>query len=418
MITMVNREILERLEEWKREEYPSLVSRELNVNIGSDIVAIVGPRRAGKTYFMFQKMKEIGRKELYVDFEDVIYRNYDPDNIIKGYIENFGKEPRYLFFDEIQNLENWGAWLRTLHNRGKYKIMVTGSTSSLLIEEISRELRGRYISKILLPFSFGEYLRMKRIKVGDKSDAFIMGALRDYMEFGGYPEVIKISESIEKKEKLRSIYYTTLYRDIIERAGIREKDIMEFMVRYLISNSGNAMSISKLHRIISSSFYPVSKRTVWKYYNLIRSSFAVFQVAIHTHSRKKEMLSPQKIYAVDTGLYNMVSTKRNTGSSMETLAFLHLFRKMNSENVEIRYYRTKKHEVDFLILKNGLVEEIIQVCYDLTDTRTKKREIEALIHASKELKCNNLKVITWDHEGEEIVEGKKIEHIPLWKWLV
>ncbi len=415
---MVNREILERLEEWKRENYPSLISRELNVNIGSDMVAIVGPRRAGKTYFMFQKMKEIGEKELYVDFEDVIYRNYEPDNIINGYIEIFGREPRYLFFDEIQNLKNWGAWLRTLHNRGIYKIMVSGSTSSLLIDEISRELRGRYISKILLPFSFREYLRMKGINVEDKNDSFIMGALRDYMEFGGYPEVIKISESIEKKEKLRSIYYTTLYRDIIEKARIKKSDIMEFMLRYLMSNSGNTMSISKLHRIISSSFYPVSKRTVWKYYNLIISSFAVFDVKIHTQSKKKEMLSPQKIYAVDVGLYNMVSTKRNMGSSMETLVFLHLFREKNSKNVEIRYYKSKKQEVDFLILNNGLVEEIIQVCYDVMDKTTKNREIDAMIHASKELKCNNLKIITWDYEGEEIVDGKKIKYVPLWRWLV
>ena len=415
---MVNTEILERLEDWKREKYPSLVSRELNMNIGSDIVAIVGPRRAGKTYFMFQKMKEVGEKELYVDFEDVIYRNYEPDDLIKGYIETFGREPRYLFFDEIQNLKNWGAWLRTLHNRGEYKIMVSGSTSSLLIDEISRELRGRYISKILLPFSFREYLEMKGIKTEEQSSSFIMGALRDYMEFGGYPEVIKMQESIEKKEKLRSIYYTTLYRDIIERARIREKEIMEFMLRYIMSNSGNTMSISKLHKIIYSSFYTISKRTVWKYFNLISSSFAVFQVAIHTHSRKKEMLSPQKIYAVDTGLYNMVSTKKNTGSSMETLVFLHLFRRKNSENVEIRYYKSKKHEVDFLVLKNGLVEELIQVCYDLTDTKTKMRETDALIHASKELKCNDLKIITWDYEGEEEVGGKKIKYVPLWKFLL
>jgi len=415
---MVNREILERLEEWKRENYPSLIERELNVNIGSDIVAIVGPRRAGKTYFMFQKMKEVGEKELYVDFEDVVYRNYKPDDIINGYIEIFGREPGYLFFDEIQNLKDWGAWLRTLHNTGKYKIMVSGSISSLLIEEISRELRGRYISKILLPFSFREYLRMKGINVDDKNDAFIMGALRDYMEFGGYPEVIKISESIEKKEKLRSIYYTTLYRDIIERARIKERDIMEFMLRYLISNSGNTMSISKLHRITSSSFYPVSKRTVWKYYSLILSSFAVFYIKIHTQSRKKEMLSPQKIYAVDNGLYNVVSTKKNMGSSMETLVFLHLFREKNSRNVEIRYYKSKNQEVDFLILNNGLVEELIQVCYDIMDPTTKKREINALIRASKELKCNNLKIITWDYEGEEIVDNKKIKYVPLWRWLL
>jgi len=415
---MVNREILERLEEWKRENYPSLINRELNVNIGSDIVAIVGPRRAGKTYFMFQKMKELGQKELYLDFEDVVYRNYKPGDIINGYIEIFGREPGYLFFDEIQNLKDWGAWLRTLHNTGKYKIMVSGSTSSLLIEEISRELRGRYISKILLPFSFREYLRMKGINVDDKNDAFIMGALRDYMEFGGYPEVIKISESIEKKEKLRSIYYTTLYRDIIERARIKERDIMEFMLRYLISNSGNTMSISKLHKIISSSFYPVSKRTVWKYYSLILSSFAVFDIKIHTQSRKKEMLSPQKIYAVDNGLYNIVSTKKNMGSSMETLVFLHLYMEKNRRNVEIRYYKSKNQEVDFLILNNGLVEELIQVCYDIMDPTTKKREIDALIQASKELKCNNLKIITWDYEGEEIVDNKKIKYVPLWRWLL
>ncbi len=415
---MVNKELLRRMEEWKFEELPELIPRNLDVRMGRDIVAIVGPRRAGKTYFMYQKMKELGVREMYVDFEDIVYRNYNPKDIIDAYIEVFGREPKYLFLDEVQNLKDWGVWLRTLHNKGKYKIMITGSSSSLFIEKISKELRGRYISKILLPFSFKEYLKMKNLSMDNISEVRILSELRKYLEFGGYPEVIKCNENIEKKEKLRSIYETTLYRDIIERGRVREREIMEFILRYLISNSGNRVSVSKLSRIIESTFYKISKRTVWKYYNLAKSSLAIFDVPIFTHSRKKEMLIPRKIYAVDTGIYSFVSTKKNFGSAMENVVFLELMRRKNFEDISVRYYYNDRYEIDFVILEKGEIRELIQVSYDLDDTNTYKREVDSLVNFAKKCMCENLKIINWDLEEEKTIRGKKIRFIPLWKYLL
>ncbi len=415
---MVNKDLIERVREWHVEKLPELTRRDLSVNIGRDIVAIVGPRRAGKTYFMYQKMRELGEKELYVDFEDIVYRNYNPKEIIDAYIEIFGKEPKYLFFDEIQNLKDWGPWLRTLHNKGKYSIMITGSSSVLLIERISTELRGRYISKLLLPFSFKEYLNMKELKIEELSEAKILGELREYLEYGGYPEVIKCREEFAKKEKLKSIYESTIYRDIIDRGRPREKEIMEFIIKYLISNSGNRISVSKLHRIIESTFYKISKRTVWKYYNIVLSSLVAFDLPVFTHSRKKEMLTPRKIYASDPGIYHYVSTKKNFGAVMETAVFLELMRKRNSENIEIRYFAKKDYEIDFIILERGNVRDVIQVSYDLDTQDTYEREVYPMVDFAKRYGCKNLKIITWDLEEEKTVRGKKIIFVPLWKYLL
>ena len=162
---------------------------------------------------MLQTIKDIGSHEerpLYIDFEDIVYRKYDPKEIIEGYYEVFSPEENIsLFIDEVHNLNDWGAWLRTLHNYRKYRIMVTGSTSKLMLEKISTELRGRYVSKLLLPLSYPEYLRMKGFD--DFTDIYeergkMKKHLQEYIEYGGYPEVVKIAEKFEKKEKLRSMF--------------------------------------------------------------------------------------------------------------------------------------------------------------------------------------------------------------------
>lgn len=421
---MVNSELAERMREWQASKLPPLTKRDIRVNMGEDIIAIVGPRRSGKTYFMLQMIEEIEshrKRPLYIDFEDIVYRKYDPKKIIEQYYETFSpEEPIYLFMDEIHNLQDWGVWLRTLHNYRKYRIMVTGSTSKLMLESISTELRGRYISKLLLPFSFPEYLRMKALD--DPIDIYdergrMKGQLQEYMECGGYPEVARIPDSFEKKEKLRSIYHTTLYRDIIERHGVREKEMLEYILQYLITNTANLVSVSKLHRTIRSN-YEVSKRTVWKYYNYILSSLAAFEVSPHTFSRKKEMMMPKKIYAVDTGLCGILGMKRDMGRLIETTVYLHLLRRKNEEDIEIRYYSGKEGEVDFVLLSGMKTKALIQVCYDPTDADTKKRETKTLIKASRELKCKDLKIITWDYEDEERIENRKIAYIPLWKWLL
>ncbi len=177
------------------------------------------------------------------------------------------------------------------------------------------------------------------------------------------------------------------------------------------------MSVSKLHRTIKSS-HEVSKRTVWKYYNYILSSLAAFEVRPHTFSRTKEMMMPKKIHTVDTGLCNIISTKKDLGRTLETTVFLHLLRRKNQQDIEIRYVPTKDGEVDLVVLSGTKVKELIQVCYDPTDPDTRKREVKALTQASKELRCKDLKIITWDHEEEESIDGKKIVYTPLWKWLL
>ncbi len=415
---MVNKPLVEKLREWETVEVPFTVKRDLEVNIGLDIVAIVGPRRVGKTYFMLDKinqLRENGKKPLFIDFEDLHFKGYGLDEIIEAQREITPlSDHSYIFLDEIHNLRDWGSHLRTLHNSGKFRIMITGSSSRLLLKEISSNLRGRYISKLLIPFSYPEYLRLKH----GPGEPDTKGDIQEYMDLGGYPEVIKLYNDMEKQEKLKSIYYTTLYRDIIERFNVKEKEVLEFILNYMISNTGNTVTISKLHKVIRSNLTNVSKRTVWKYYNFVLDSLSVFEVLSLTYSKKKETQLPRKIYAVDTGLVRTVSLRPDLGRMLETLVYLDLLRRTNTEDIEIRYLPLDDHEIDFAVLSKGTVKELIQVCYDVSDHHTLQRESDALVKGSKKTGCRDLKIITFDKEASIEIGKGKISLIPIRDYLL
>ena len=416
---MVNRPLVDKLRDWETKDLPLTVKRDLEVKIGSDILAIVGPRRVGKTFFMLDyinNLRKDEKKPLFIDFEDLHFKKFGLDEIIEAHREiHSNSDPSYIFLDEIHDLQDWGSHLRTLHNSGKFRIMVTGSSSRLLLKEISSNLRGRYISKFLIPFSYLEFLRLKH---GPGLSQEMKEDIQEYMEFGGYPEVIKMDNVLEKQEKLKSIYYTTLYRDIIERFNVREKDVLEFILTYMISNTGNTVTITKLHNIIRSNLTNVSKRTVWKYYNYVLDSLSVFEVLSLTYSKKKETQLPRKIYAVDTGLVRTVSLKTDLGRMLETLVFLELLRRTNNEDFEIRYLPLDGHEIDFAIITKKTVTELIQVCFDVSDHHTLQREVDALVKGAKKTGCHDLRIVTFDKKGSMDLGKERINYIPIRDYLL
>ncbi len=176
---------------------PELIERELSVPLDSQfIVSIIGPRRAGKTYYLFQLSEEV-QNYLYLNFEDSrLYgiSHKDLRDVIRVFIEIYGKEPEYLFLDEVQNLRNWEIIVRELHDLRKYRIFLTGSSSKLLSREIATQLRGRTLSYLLLLFSFREFLKARGIAVkkylSRDEAARIKHHLLEYMEFGGFPDVV------------------------------------------------------------------------------------------------------------------------------------------------------------------------------------------------------------------------------------
>jgi len=413
-------EIIDYFKEY--EQFPeNIMPRELKVPESDLIVSIIGPRRAGKTYFLFSLLKNV-KNPVYLNFEDsrLIDSTYkEIRDIIRIFIEIYGTHPRYLFFDEIQNIKKWEVMVRELHDIKKYRIFLTGSSSKLLSKEIATQLRGRTLSFILLPFSFREFLKFKRISVqkylSKDYEAKIKNMLINYIEFGGFPDVIK---NEEKLKILKEYSDLVLFRDFIERYKIRNLDLARMIHIFMIQNFSKEISIRGLFNKIKVNI-KVGKDTVYEYVTKLEDT--AFFFFLKPFSRKVHLREswPKKIYLCDTGLTKTVRYSLDYGKLMENIVFLELVRYKNINSlIDTFYLKFRDGEVDFIIKEGLNVKQLIQVTYASGRDEIEKREIKALLKASKLLNCKDLLAITWDYEGEEKWDGKKIKFAPLWKWLL
>lgn len=409
---------------------PKIIERDIEIPTDIPIkrvIAIIGPRRAGKTYSMFQLIKQIGKKIpknriLYIDFEDDRLINADVKdmrNMINIFYEIYPENKNnkvYLFFDEIQNVENWEKFVRAVMDSEKAQIFVSGSSSKMLSEEIATSLRGRCLTYKILPFSFAEILKAKNfarkkfLSSGDK--ARLLNYLNDYLYYGGYPETVLFPR--ERRKIIEEILNTTIC-NIIERYNIRNIKIAKIMLNHLFASK--IFSVNKFYRFLKTKGYRVSKNTIYDYFEYFCDSLVVYPLRKYSVSYRKIESSLPKIYMISNGLLS-VANITDKGRLMENMVFVELLHHNYKPNENIFYYSTNSgREVDFVIVKNKKVKQLIQVCYDLSDYDTKEREISALIRCSDELKCDNLLVISYDYENLEDFDGKKIKFIPLWKFL-
>ncbi|MEM2369242.1 MAG: ATP-binding protein [Candidatus Pacearchaeota archaeon] len=425
---MINKEKwVEIIKDFHEKGIPWLIEREIAIPSEIPIkraISIIGPRRAGKTYTMFQIIKKLIDK---VKIKQVLYLNLERSDLREADVEDLNKlvesffeiypenktRKIWFFLDEIQNVEGWEKFVRTLLDLG-INVFISGSSSKFLSKEIATQLRGRTLSYEIFPFSFRDYLKAKNIEIkkylSSREKATIIKEFRNYLFFGGYPEVVLYPEG---KEKIISeIIETTIYRDVIERYKIKNIKLLRLLINSLISSATKEFSINKFYNFIKSKGIKASKNSLYNYLEALQDVFFVFQVKKFSYSYRKAEQSIPKIYFVDNGILTHFGIE-NKGKLMENLVFIELKRK----GKEV-YYWKNRYEVDFVIKAKREVERLIQVCYNINDIETKEREIKALLKASEELKCKNLLVITMDHDAEEKIKGKKIVFMPLWKWLL
>ncbi|MBU5678836.1 MAG: ATP-binding protein [Candidatus Aenigmarchaeota archaeon] len=425
----------EVLSSWLTKDLPELIEREYPVKLSRNIVAIIGPRRAGKTYFLFQIVKELlnsgyERENIaYIDFEDIRLKNLKPKDystFIKVLHEVFKEknDKLILLLDEIQNLEEWQSWIRTLHNSNKYYIWVTGSSSKLSSKEIATQLRGRYSSLLLLPFSFKEFLKYKSVETKYLNVPEVKGKLlrnlREYLSFGGFPDVVKEEGEKEKIELLKIYKETIFYRDIVERFSIKSVAFLENFLTIIMDNFGNYISLSKLENYFKSIGLKKSKKTLSNYAKYFENAFFLFTVEKFGYKTKERVQQPKKVFPIDLGFYNLIPKfSENIGRLAESLVAISLYKSKFYNGIDFFYWKDyQQNEVDF-VLKEGLkIKQLIQVTYASSKDEIEKRELKALLKASKLLRCKNLLIITWDYEDEIKIENKKIVFKPLWKWLL
>jgi len=409
-----------------RETY---LDRFKDLSTSNQIITVTGPRRAGKSYLMRQMDMYLMSKDikkdnlLFVNFEDPRFTTLDTklmDQIFSTYMEFLAPKGEItLFMDEVQEVEGWEKWVRMMHELKKARLIISGSNAKLLSRELGTLLTGRHLDLPVFPLSFREFLQFNGITKTDKRDLItletdIKGLLRRYIEFGSFPEVV-LSE--QKKEILLSYFEDLVTKDLLRRFKVRKSSEMKSLVKYYLSNTGNLTTFSSTEK-----FLKLTASTVEKFSGYFEDVYLVFFLKRFSFTVKEQEKSPRKVYAIDTGLCNTIGFRfsENIGKLVEDLVFLELQRRQAQQpEIELYYWKDIHHrEVDFVVKKGQEISELIQVCWNVSDPKTKDREIRSLVKAMDELKKEGATIITEEHEGSEDVRGKKITYVPLWRWLL
>ena len=381
---------------------PRLTRRDVRLpRVAGKSKAVIGPRRGGKTTFLWQVLAErvaagVPRPHLlYFNFEDerlADLRATDLHLLVDGYFalrpEARDDDQATFFLDEIQVVPGWETFVRRLLDTEHLDIFLSGSSARLLSREVATSMRGRAMDVLVYPFSFREVLRhaglepaavAKRWTKGERS--VVDKALHAYLTGGGFPEAQGI-DARDRFELLRGYVDTALFRDVVERHSVTHPAALRWLVRHLLSNAGGTFSVAKFYSDLRSQGIPVAKDTLHAYLAHLEDAFLVRSVPIATDSERRRMVNPRKAYPIDPGFIPVFdrSGKTNLGHALETAVVLELDRR----GADVAYVRSHNDargsnwEVDFLARNPDGRQQLVQVCTDLHDPSTRAREIRAL----------------------------------------
>ncbi|ASI99600.1 ATP-binding protein [Thermococcus celer] len=396
------------------------IKREVEVKVPNTrmAVAIIGPRRAGKTYLMRQLMEEL--KSEGVREEDIAYVNLEDPRLVGAslkdlmtlldIVRDMGGGKLHLFLDEVQVVEGWERFVRYLLDMG-HRVFVSGSSAKLLSKEIATQLRGRSVTVSVFPFSFPEFLRARGFRVkrylSSEEKAGLRALLDEYLEWGGYPEVVLNPHM--RAEVLRGILELAIYRDIVERWEVRNLRALRLLLKILARSSH--LTLNRTYSTMKSLGISVGKTTIGDYLEYLGDAFILHRLPPRVKSYKKAELLGFKPYLVDNGLLRVLGVK-DRGRLIENLVMVELLRRGFEPGEDLFYVPGDGWEVDFLA-----GDELIQVSYELHPLN-RERELRALAEATKRIKAKELTLVTFANEGTITLKGRTIEVVPLHDWLL
>jgi predicted AAA+ superfamily ATPase len=378
---------------------------------------VIGVRRSGKSTMCYQSLHEAGLKYAYADFDDERLEGMGSDqlnDVLEVLYKIYG-DFNCLFLDEIQNVEGWHLFVNRML-RKKMKVVITGSNAKLLSGELATYLTGRNKEIALYPFSFMEYCKMKGVDMTrktTKAEAFRRAAFDEYMKQGGFPELLSMEDG---RAYVSTLVENILKRDIEQRYKIAYKAAFENMAHHLLNVSPTIVVIKDLAEL----FHFKSEHTARNYVNYLQEAYML--IGVQKYSQKSRVRSVQeKVYAVDVA---MMSERENAfagdnlGHRLETIVLVHLMRRCKMDGLDVYYMNERNSECDFVVCKGGKVLQAIQVSYDISVPKTRKREINGILTAARVTGCKNLLLLT-DHEYEEIdEEGFHIKVQPVYDWSI
>jgi predicted AAA+ superfamily ATPase len=338
--------------------------------VGKDVIKVLtGIRRCGKSVLLEQLRDEIGSPNtVFLNFEDLGSRNLCDFNALHDFVGGkIGKSKKkfYLFFDEIQEVEGWEKAVNSLRIKFDADIYITGSNSKLLSGELATYIAGRYVSFVIYPFSYEEF-----IAAGG-------GGFDDYVRYGGMPFLTSVGfESAICKNYLQDVFNSVMLKDIVKRYNIRDVDLLERIILYTLANVGKVFSATSISKYFKSERRTVAPETILNHLRACEEAFLLFKLKRHDVNGKRLLAVNEKYYICDHGLREAVvgENLKNMDLVLENIVALELFRRGYKVYVGI----AGEKEIDFVGEKGG--EKLyLQVCYLLDGEQTIEREFGALL---------------------------------------
>lgn len=394
-----------------------LVERPLHLEESGNYV-FVGVRQAGKSYLLYQRVKEL--LGCGINLHDIVYVNFDDerllgmttddfDLILQAYYSMYGGQPIF-FFDEIQNVDGWANFARRLANQ-KHRVYVTGSNAKMLSRDIETVLGGRYLSVYVFTYSFEEYLKAIGISVsggsqyGRKANE-LQRHFRTYFEWGGFPELVNFRE---KRVWLNSLYNMIFFNDLVVRHKVKNEDSLRMCIRRLAESVMQPCSLNRLSNLVKSTGMPCSPSTVMEYVRYLQESCLLISLDNYA-SKFVDKETVKKHYFIDNGLLHLFINNPDT-ALLENLCAINLYKRYGKGV----YYFNRNIEVDFYVPDEKLA---IQASFRMSEEATLEREIKALVALHGLYETQRNLIITYEDEGIMERDGIKIEIIPVWKWLL
>ena len=420
----------------RQAEFTTLLKkRECQLPIDVDkIITIPGVRRCGKTSRMEGVVNELlnsgvsRERILWVSFDDERFVNMIPDEfdlIIEAYREMYphiDMQSVYIFFDEIQLINNWEYFVMRLFKHYSKHIYISGSNATMLSSELKSALRGWPDEQETLPLSFKEYCVFNEINTEswlEADMAKLRNAFAAFNNEGGFPEVVLTNNPLQKTKMLQTYFDTMLLKDLVEHYKLKNIEALRYFLKRIMANLTKPTSIRAIFGDIKSQNLKVGKNDLYEWAGYACNIFLFIRVPNFNKSLKKIESSLPKYYCIDNGLYSSVLLPQSDddGKKLENTVFLHLYR--HKTPIQQIFYYQGKAECDFLIQSGVSIEQLIQVTWRMDNEETRKREIRGLVEAAELTGCKNLCIITADtQEVITLDNGLEIKVIPAWRWLL
>ena len=409
----------------QRKERDELLSRpylerrsnqDMDLLLSSPLIKLItGPRRVGKSTQALLMLRN--RNFAYLNFDNQQLLDTWDANLVMRMLDDVYPGYEYILLDEVQNLEAWDLWVSELYRLGK-NLVITGSNAKMLSSEMATALTGKYLKVEMLPFSLEEFfdwnkLDLSRLNPERQADASAL--MDDYMRNGGYPEVVASRQLT--RTYLDTLFDSIVWKDVAKRHSVRNVTDLNDLALYLVSNFCNPISANELTEELGFS----SVNTTKKFMDYLHEPYLFYYLPRYNNKLKLMKKAPRKVYVVDNGFVaaKAFSLSDNLGRLLENQVFVELLRHGYNTDKTMFYYRSRNDkEVDFVLRKGTHIEQLVQVCYDMSNVKTEKREVDSLVECADELNCSNLVIVTNNEERTIEKDGFRIDVVPVAKWSI